>query len=155
MSSDIIESAVSEIVNANSLKAMVMEAIFCQLCQNILDVRRAVELDVVDPKHERVIFAKVLCVSCWAGDNAHIFKVKVESRGFRIDVLDGRELFKEEPEMKEPPPDAPEGAPSMEQLQQEFRDEGPYTATDDCEIYEADGQCEHGCPSWMSELGFV
>jgi len=43
--------------------------------------------------------------------------------------------------------------PSMEQLI-EWMDSGIAEATDGCDV-EPDGYCEHGCPSWLIEMGMI
>jgi len=43
--------------------------------------------------------------------------------------------------------------PTMEQLE-EWEYEGICEATDGC-IVEPDGICEHGCKSWLLELGMI
>jgi len=44
-------------------------------------------------------------------------------------------------------------SPSIEQLQ-EWSDEGGCEATDGCWV-EPDGECEHGCKSWLLELCMI
>ena len=43
--------------------------------------------------------------------------------------------------------------PTIEELE-EWHDEGVCEATDGC-IVEPDGICEHGCKSWLLELGMI
>lgn len=43
--------------------------------------------------------------------------------------------------------------PTIEQLV-EWEEEGGCKATDGCWV-EPDGICEHGCSSWMRELGMI
>jgi len=43
--------------------------------------------------------------------------------------------------------------PTIEQLM-EWSDDGVAEATDGCRV-EPDGYCEHGCPSWLIELGYI
>ena len=43
--------------------------------------------------------------------------------------------------------------PTLEELQ-EWLDEGGCEATDGCWV-EPDGDCEHGCPSWLKKLGLI
>ena len=43
--------------------------------------------------------------------------------------------------------------PATEELE-EWMDEGGCEATDGCWV-EPDGTCEHGCQSWMLELGLI
>jgi len=46
-----------------------------------------------------------------------------------------------------------ENVPDIETLQ-EWMDEGFCEATDGCPV-EPDGECEHGCPSWLVVLGMI
>ena len=46
-----------------------------------------------------------------------------------------------------------EPEPSQEQLE-EWMDEGGCEATDGCWV-ESDGTCEHGCNSWLIDLGLI
>lgn len=43
--------------------------------------------------------------------------------------------------------------PTIEQLQ-EWVFDGVAEATDGCRV-EPDGTCEHGCKSWLLELGYI
>ena len=43
--------------------------------------------------------------------------------------------------------------PTIEQLEEWICD-GICEATDGCTV-EPDGECEHGCPSWLIELGLI
>jgi len=43
--------------------------------------------------------------------------------------------------------------PTIEELE-EWLSEGVAEATDGCPV-ELDGTCEHGCPSWLIELGLI
>jgi hypothetical protein len=43
--------------------------------------------------------------------------------------------------------------PTLEQLEA-WADEGICEATDGCQV-EPDGECEHGNPSWLVELGLI
>lgn len=43
--------------------------------------------------------------------------------------------------------------PDFEQLE-EWLEEGKAEATDGCPV-EPDGECEHGFPSWLVELGLI
>ena len=44
--------------------------------------------------------------------------------------------------------------PSMGELEQWMSDDGGCEATDGCWV-EPDGTCEHGCQSWLLELGAI
>ena len=44
--------------------------------------------------------------------------------------------------------------PTIEELM-EMEREGFCEATDGCAPVEPDGYCEHGCPSWLLELGYI
>lgn len=43
--------------------------------------------------------------------------------------------------------------PTQEQLE-EWMSDNVAQATDGCEV-EGDGECEHGCPSWLVVLGLI
>lgn len=44
--------------------------------------------------------------------------------------------------------------PSLEQMEEWFRDDAGCETTDGCFV-EVDGYCEHGHQSWMRRLGYV
>jgi hypothetical protein len=46
-----------------------------------------------------------------------------------------------------------EKRPTLKQIE-EWMEEGGCQATDGCWV-EPDGECEHGCPSWMIELELI
>lgn len=142
-----------------SLKSWVQQQMFCPLCSSILDVRRAVEIEV-NRTSGSFVEGQIVCAKCWEGPGLRLarFLERAKDSGYTVDINDGRELFKEDPEMQKPPPDLPddvdeEDAPSMAQLEDWMMD-GACEATDGC-IVEPDGKCCHGHQSWLVKLGII
>lgn len=157
-----------QMTQKQSLKFMVQKAIFCPMCDQVLDVRRAVEVEICYAESGEHIRSKVMCVSCWdeKGEKLreHMATVNIDDQELKLKLklkaIDGRELHTPEEEelLAQPVPYLPddvdeEDAPTMEQLEEWMMD-STCEATDGC-IVEHDGSCPHGCESWLRKLGMV
>lgn len=77
-------------IDKNLLKHHVMTAITCPQCTKILDMRRAVSVDLM--KDGDLKRTWILCSDCWDKKKLALRDVATQS-GHSLEALDGRELF--------------------------------------------------------------
>lgn len=82
---------VKDTVNKNSLCYSVGKEMFCRYCDELMDWRRSVEVSAW--KGHQCDGIMVMCCKCWDKAKGTVLP-GMESRGFRVDVIDGRELLR-------------------------------------------------------------
>ena len=73
------------------LRYHVSSAIFCQRCENILDVRRACSVDILIG--DQVARSMCLCCACYDSSREDVEKIIAKNPGYSLDVTDGREVY--------------------------------------------------------------
>jgi hypothetical protein len=77
-------------INRNLLQYHVQQVMFCPACQDILDMRRAVSMDV--KRGENTVCSLCVCTSCY-DQRKEAVEAAAAARGLTVEVLDGRKLF--------------------------------------------------------------
>jgi len=146
-------------IDRQSLKYSVGRAITCPTCGDIMDCTRAVE---VTYSKGRAVKTGVCCTTCYdarIAPEVESIREHLTSCGIATEILDGRILWPPEEGADRSirvdafGDDRPD-APPMEQIESWVMGDCDCEATDGC-IVEPDGHCEHGCPSWLLELGYM
>jgi len=79
-------------INKQYLRYAVSTVMFCQVCNHVLDVRKAVSFDLATPQGDLVL-NKVTCASCFD----HTVKSRLDSvvtkHNYTATVLDGRTMY--------------------------------------------------------------
>lgn len=76
-------------INRNLLRYAVQQAMFCPRCQRVLDMTRAVNVDITSGTETA---SKTLCTGCYDAAAPRLQAIATE-KNLRLDVLDGRVLF--------------------------------------------------------------
>jgi len=67
------------------------QVMFCPGCEQVLDCRRAVELDFMQGGELKA--SKITCASCWESKLKGHIEAQAEEHGYTLEVTDGRVLF--------------------------------------------------------------
>lgn len=81
-------------ITRNMLREAVGRQMTCPGCKQILDCRRAVELDFYHRGGRDIAGVKVMCAPCYDAKCGHgKLRAQMEGTGFTVEAIDGRELF--------------------------------------------------------------
>ena len=83
-------SAMETTMKRNMLRHHVGQVMFCPTCRNIMDARRAVELDLM--RGAELLSSVVACAPC-ADKQLDAVRTMAEKHGLAVTVNDGRQLF--------------------------------------------------------------
>lgn len=72
------------------LRFHVSQEMFCPRCKSILDVKKAVSIDMTD-RHGNTL-SRALCVTCYDSGKERFAK-DCEAKGIKVETLDGRKLY--------------------------------------------------------------
>ncbi len=89
---DTIMTEFERTAKRNMLKWHVGQTIFCPGCQNVLDCKRAVEVDI--SKDGELKASKIFCAQCWDERLRDKIPGLLAEHGHTVALQDGRELFK-------------------------------------------------------------
>jgi len=83
-------SAFEATMKRNILRYHVGQVMFCPTCRNIMDARRAVEVDLM--RGPELLSSVVACAPC-ADKQVDAVRKMAEKHGYTLTVNDGRKLF--------------------------------------------------------------